>query len=166
MGLSQRELDTLHRGGLLHDIGKIGTPPEILDKPGRLSPDEAQQMRLHVRIGARILEPIAAYADVIPIVLQHHEWFDGTGYPDGLAGEAISLNARIFAVADCFDALISDRPYRPGIERERVVEIVKQGAGRQFDPRVVQAFLEVMSRKEPESPPPDARSLVLAGQDA
>ncbi len=167
MGLSQRELDTLHRGGLLHDIGKIGTPPEILEKPGRLTPDEANTMRLHVRIGARILEPIAAYADVIPIVLQHHEWFDGTGYPDGLSGETISPGARIFAVADCFDALISDRPYRPGMERERVIEIIKQGAGRQFDPRVVQAFLEVMSREEPASSPPvDARSLVLAGQDA
>ncbi|HSD52436.1 MAG TPA: HD domain-containing phosphohydrolase [Candidatus Methylomirabilis sp.] len=167
MGLSQWELDTLHRGGLLHDIGKIGTPPEILDKPGRLTPDEANTMRHHVRIGARILEPIAAYADVIPVVLHHHEWFDGTGYPDGLAGEAISLGARIFAVADCFDALVSDRPYRAGMERERVVEIIKQGAGRQFDPTVVQAFLEVMSREEPASPPPvDARSLVLAGQDA
>jgi len=168
MGLSERELDTMHRGGLLHDIGKIGTPPEILDKPGRLTPDEANTMRLHVRIGARILEPITAYAGVIPIVLQHHEWFDGTGYPDGLAGEAISLGARIFAVADCFDALISDRPYRPGMERERVIEIIKQGSGRQFDPTVVQAFLEVMSREEPESPrrPVDARSLVLAGQDA
>jgi putative nucleotidyltransferase with HDIG domain len=167
MGLSQPELDTLHRGGLLHDIGKIGTPPEILDKPGRLTPDEANTMRLHVRIGARILEPIAAYAGVIPIVLQHHEWFDGTGYPDGLAGEAISLGARIFAVADCFDALVSDRPYRPGMEPERVVEIIRQGAGRQFDPRVVQAFLEVMSRKEPGSAQPaDARALALAGQDA
>lgn len=167
MGLSRRELDTLHRGGLLHDIGKIGTPPEILDKPGRLTPDEANTMRLHVRIGARILEPIAAYADVIPVVLHHHEWFDGTGYPDGLAGEAISLGARIFAVADCFDALVSDRPYRAGMERERVIEIIKQGAGRQFDPKVVQAFLEVMSQEEPGSPPPvDVRSLVLAGQDA
>ena len=168
MGLSQRELDTMHRGGLLHDIGKIGTPPEILDKPGRLTPDEANTMRLHVRIGARILEPIAAYADVIPVVLHHHEWFDGTGYPDGLAGEAISLGARIFAVADCFDALVSDRPYRAGMERERVIEIIKQGAGRQFDPNVVQAFLKVMSREEPETPrrSVDARSLVPASQDS
>ena len=168
LGLSQRELDVLHRGGLLHDIGKIGTPPEILDKPGRLTPDEAQQMRLHVRIGARILEPIAAYANVIPIVLHHHEWFDGTGYPDGLAGEAISLGARIFAAADCYDALISDRPYRPGMERERVIEIIKQGTGRQFDPRVVQAFLQVMSQEEPESPRRllDGRSLVPAAQDS
>jgi putative nucleotidyltransferase with HDIG domain len=168
MGLSEMELDTLHRGGLLHDIGKIGTPPEILDKPGRLTPDEANAMRLHVHVGARILEPIASYAGVIPIVQQHHEWFDGTGYPDGLAGEAISLGARIFAVADCFDALVSDRPYRPGMERERVIEIIKQGSGRQFDPTVVQAFLAVMSRAEPESPPRpvDARSLVPAGQDA
>jgi putative nucleotidyltransferase with HDIG domain len=168
LGLSQKEMDSLHRGGLLHDIGKIGTPPEILDKPGRLTPDEAKQMRLHVRIGARILEPIAAYADVIPIVLQHHEWFDGTGYPDGLAGEAINLGARIFAVADCYDALVSNRPYRPGMEPERVIEVIKQGAGRQFDPSVVQAFLKVMSREEPESPrrPVDARSLVPASQDS
>jgi len=168
LGLSQKELDSLHRGGLLHDIGKIGTPPEILDKPGRLTPDEAKQMRLHVRIGARILEPIAPYADVIPIVLQHHEWFDGTGYPDGLAGEAISLGARIFAVADCYDALVSNRPYRPGMDPERVIDVIKQGSGRQFDPNVVQAFLRVMSREEPESPrrSVDARSLVPASQDS
>ncbi|MEK7204340.1 MAG: HD domain-containing phosphohydrolase, partial [candidate division NC10 bacterium] len=168
LGLSQKELDSLHRGGLLHDIGKIGTPPEILDKPGRLTPDEAKQMRLHVRIGARILEPIASYADVIPIVLQHHEWFDGTGYPDGLAGEAISLGARIFAVADCYDALVSNRPYRPGMDPERVIDVIKQGSGRQFDPNVVQAFLKVMSREEPESPrrSVDARSLVPASQDS
>jgi HD-GYP domain-containing protein (c-di-GMP phosphodiesterase class II) len=125
-------------------------------------------MRLHVRIGARILEPIGAYADVLPIVLHHHEWFDGTGYPDGLAGEAISLGARIFAAADCYDALISDRPYRPGMERERVIEIIKQGTGRQFDPQVVQAFLQVMSQEETKSPPRslDAPSLVPAGQDS
>jgi putative nucleotidyltransferase with HDIG domain len=148
LGLSPKELDVLHRGGLLHDIGKIGTPATILDKAGKLTAEETRLMRQHVRIGARILEPIAAYAEVIPIVLQHHEWFDGTGYPDGLSGEAISLGARIFAVADCFDALISDRPYRPGMDRRRVLEAITQGAGRQFDPKVVQAFLEVMAQED------------------
>lgn len=152
LGLGSKELEVLHRGGLLHDIGKLGIPAEILDKPGPLTDEEAQLMREHVRMGARILEPIAAYAAVLPIVLQHHERFDGTGYPNGLAGEAISLGGRIFAVADCFDALISDRPYRAGLDRERVIECVKQGAGRQFDPKVVQAFLEVMAQEEGESP--------------
>jgi len=147
LGLSQKELDALHRGGLLHDIGKIGIPPEILDKMGRLTVEESEVMRRHVRIGARILEPVAAYAHVIPIILQHHEWFDGSGYPDGLSGEAISLGGRIFAVADCFDALTSDRPYRGGLGRERAIEMIKEGAGGQFDPKVVQAFLSLMGQE-------------------
>jgi putative nucleotidyltransferase with HDIG domain len=147
LGLSQKELDALHRGGLLHDIGKIGIPPEILDKMGRLTVEESEVMRRHVRIGARILEPVAAYAHVIPIILQHHEWFDGSGYPDGLSGEAISLGGRIFAVADSFDALTSDRPYRGGLGRERAIEIIKEGAGGQFDPKVVQAFLSLMDQE-------------------
>jgi putative nucleotidyltransferase with HDIG domain len=151
MGLNQRELDVLHRGGLLHDIGKIGIPAEVLDKMGRLDADETAIMRRHIRIGARILEPIAAYADVIPIVLQHHERFDGNGYPDGLAGEAISLGARIYAVADAYDALTSDRPYRRGLERQPAIEIIKEGAGRQFDPKVVQGFLNLMAQEEAAS---------------
>jgi putative nucleotidyltransferase with HDIG domain len=151
LGLSQKELDVMHRGGLLHDIGKIGVPPEILDKAGRLNEDESLNMRRHVRIGARILEPIAAYADVIPIVLQHHESFDGGGYPNALSGEAISLGARIFAVSDSYDALVSDRPYRRGLDRQRAIEIIKEGAGRQFDPKVVQAFLTLMAQEEAAS---------------
>lgn len=150
LGLSADELDILHRGGLLHDIGKIGIPAAILDKSGRLTEEEFSLMREHPRKGARILEPIPAYAEVIPIVLQHHEWYDGTGYPDGLAGEAISLGGRIFAVADVFDALTSDRPYRAGLDRTRVIEIIKEGMGRQFDPKIVQAFLEVMARDDGE----------------
>lgn len=146
--LGSKELEALHRGGLLHDIGKIGIPAVILDKAGRLTEQEALTMREHPRKGARILEPIPAYAEVIPIVLQHHEWFDGTGYPDGLAGEAISLGGRIFAVADVYDALTSDRPYRAGLGRERAIESIEQGAGRQFDPRVVEAFLAVMATEE------------------
>jgi putative nucleotidyltransferase with HDIG domain len=152
LGLGQRELDVLHRGGLLHDIGKIGIPPEILDKAGRLGPDEVHVMRRHVRIGARILEPITAYAEILPIVLHHHEWFDGSGYPDGLAGEAISLSARIFAVADSYDALISDRPYRHGLDRQGALDIIQQGMGRQFDPKVVCAFLTLMHQDE-RTPP-------------
>jgi putative nucleotidyltransferase with HDIG domain len=148
MGYTGKDLERMNRGGLLHDIGKIGTPPTVLDKPGKLSEEELRVMREHVRMGAHILKPIPGFAEIIPIVLQHHEWFDGSGYPDGLAGEAISLDARIFAVADCFDALASDRPYRSGLPRQRVMEMIKQGSGRQYDPKVIQAFLEVMQERE------------------
>ncbi len=158
MGLSQKELDILHRGGLLHDIGKIGIPATVLDKPERLTDDEFLLMREHPRKGARILEPIAAYADVIPIVLEHHEWYDGSGYPDGLVGEAISLGGRIFAVADVFDALSSDRPYRAGLGRAEATQGIKEGTGRQFDPRIVEAFLEVMAQEEKESQAQAAQS--------
>jgi HD-GYP domain-containing protein (c-di-GMP phosphodiesterase class II) len=98
-------------------------------------------------VGARILEPIAAYAEVIPIVLQHHETYDGVGYPDRLAGDAICLGARIFAVADVFDALISDRPYRAGLDRELVIAYIRERSGRQFDPGVVEAFLRVTAQQ-------------------
>lgn len=148
MGLPEKELIILHRGGLLHDIGKIGTPPEILDKPDKLSEAEFRIMRDHVTTGARILEPIPGFAEFIPIVVQHHERFDGSGYPFGLAGEAIHLHARIFAVADVYDALISNRPYRPGWATERVIAYIRQQAGTHFDPRVVDAFEQVMARAQ------------------
>jgi putative nucleotidyltransferase with HDIG domain len=151
MGLPEPELEIIHRGGLLHDIGKIGTPVNILDKPGKLTDEEMQQMREHVRIGARIMEPIPGFTECLPIILQHHEWVDGSGYPEGLAGDEISLHARIFAVADCYDALISDRPYRSGMSPERVKEIIQAGVGKQFDPRVVEKFLILLeheNRKE------------------
>ncbi|MFB3884154.1 MAG: HD domain-containing phosphohydrolase [Thermodesulfobacteriota bacterium] len=150
LGLSPKQLDVLHRGGLLHDAGKIGIPAEILDKPTRLTDEESRIMREHVRIGARILEPIAAYADVMPIVLQHHEWFDGGGYPSGISGETIHLNARIFAVADYFDAMTSDRPYRIGIDDKETIHTIQQKAGSHFDPKVVEAFLEVMAQRDRE----------------
>jgi HAMP domain-containing protein len=151
MGLNQKEVDDLHRGGLLHDIGKIGITPEILDKAGKLTDEEYKFMQEHVRIGARILEPIEAYAGVIPVVLHHHEYFDGSGYPEGFSGEDIDLGARIFTVADHFDALISDRPYREGLARETVIGFITEGSGSKFDPRVVDAFLEVMAQEEMES---------------
>jgi putative nucleotidyltransferase with HDIG domain len=152
LGLSKEELDTLRRGGLLHDLGKIGVPPEILDKPGKLTEEEEKIMRQHCELGARILEPISAYAEVIPMVLQHHERFVGAGYPYGIEGRAISLGARIFAVADSFDAMTSDRPYRKAMDRERAIEIIKQESGKQFDPNIVQAFLQVMAQEMNPTP--------------
>jgi putative nucleotidyltransferase with HDIG domain len=145
MGLAKEEIDILHRGGLLHDIGKIGVPAAILDKPDRLTDEEYEIMKKHPEIGANILQPIAAYSDVIPIVRQHHERWNGSGYPDGLAGRQIHPYARIFAVADVYDAIISDRPYRAGFTPEEVVRHIVAGDGTDFDPEVVAAFLEVMT---------------------
>jgi putative nucleotidyltransferase with HDIG domain len=141
MGLPAKSLELMHRGALLHDIGKIGTPPAVLDKVGRLDPEEMQIMREHVKIGVRILEPIPCFREALPMVAQHHEWFDGSGYPAGLAGENISLQARIIAVADCYDALVSDRPYRKGLPKRQALEMMRQNSGTQFDPMIIAVFM-------------------------
>src|SRR5208282_4355522 len=141
MGLPAKSLEIMHRGGLLHDIGKIGTPLAVLDKPGALEPGEMQIMQDHVKIGVRILEPIPCFREALPMVAQHHEWFDGSGYPAGLAGENISLHARIIAVADCYDALVSDRPYRKGLPQRQALEMMRQNSGTQFDPMIIEVFM-------------------------
>jgi putative nucleotidyltransferase with HDIG domain len=141
MNLSDENLDILHRAALLHDIGKIAVPSAILDKPGRLTEAEYRIIQQHPKTGARILEPVKAYRNVIPIVVQHHECFNGSGYPDGLSGSAIAQGARILSVADVYDALASDRPYRESWPREKVLQIIEKGAGTLFDPEVVQAVM-------------------------
>lgn len=143
LGLPGKSLDILHRGSLLHDIGKIGTPAALLDKPKELEPEEMQIMRDHVKIGARILEPIPCFREALPMVAQHHEWFNGSGYPAGLAGENINLYARILAVADCYDAIVSDRPYRKGLPASQALEILKRKSGAQFDPMIIEQFLRL-----------------------
>ena len=148
LGLTPKKLDNLHRGALLHDIGKIGVPVAVLDKPGKLDDEEYRIIKMHPQIGAKILEPIDAYKEIVPIVLQHHERHDGKGYPAGLSGDAIDIGARILAVSDVFDALKSDRPYREGWACERVIDLITQEAGRQFDPDVVEAFLEIMKMQK------------------
>ncbi len=147
MGWVDKQIETLFRGGLLHDIGKIGIPLAILDKPAKLTDEEYAKIKDHPAIGAKILEPIKAYADIIPMVIQHHERFDGKGYPGGLAGQAIDINARILAVADVYDALISSRPYRQGWIEDKVITLLKNEAGRQFDPDVVEAFLGILATR-------------------
>ena len=148
MGLGHDEIDRLHRGGLLHDVGKIGISPVILDKPAALTPEERAIVQEHPTVGARILEPIDPFADVIDIVRYHHERFNGQGYPDGLRGEDIPLLARVTAVADVYDALVSERPYRRRWELERARGYIADMAGIYFDPAVVRAFLALIDSGE------------------
>ncbi len=163
VGLTSNELDALRRAGLLHDIGKIGISAAILDKPDKLTDEEYENIKRHPSMGARILEPISAYADIVPMVLQHHEQFGGRGYPHGLAGEDICLGAKIIAVADVFDALASDRPYRHGWDKKQAIEFIKKGAGSQFDPEIVKAFLEIKGQEEK---PSEAPAMLVRPSDA
>jgi len=140
LGCDSKTLTTLYLAGLLHDIGKIGIDDGILRKSGRLSDEEYEHVKRHTQIGHRILHDLAKMEEVLPVVLHHHESWDGRGYPDRLAGEHIPLGARIVAVADAYDAMHSDRPYRKGMADERIEEIFRQGAGKQWDPAVVEAF--------------------------
>lgn len=148
MGLSAKDLKTLETAGLLHDIGKLGTYEEILNKPGALTPEEYAVMKQHPGRGAEILAPIKQLADVLGPIRHHHEYYDGAGYPDGLKGEAIPLLARILAAADTIDAMAADRPYRKGRGMDVVAAEIKRCSGSQFDPTVVDAFLKVMEAGE------------------
>jgi len=140
LGLAEEELVPIMRGALLHDIGKIGIPDSILRKQGPLNDEEWVVMRQHPRIGYEMLKSIDFLRDATPIILHHHERWDGTGYPFSLSGEAIPVGARIFAVADAYDAITSDRPYRKGRSHEAALAEITAGAGRQFDARVVEAL--------------------------
>ncbi|MEJ2356634.1 MAG: PAS domain S-box protein [Deinococcales bacterium] len=141
MGLSEEALVHVRRGALLHDIGKMGIPDAILQKPGPLTDEEWDVMRRHTMLARDLLEPITFLGPALEIPISHHERWDGQGYPEGLAGEAIPLAARMFAVADVFDALTSDRPYRLAWTRQQALEHIRENAGSHFDPAVVQAFL-------------------------
>lgn len=137
------KIRSIRLGALLHDVGKIGVPDAILRKPGALDGDDWQQMRAHPEIGYRLLKHIEFLKDALPVVRYHHERFDGTGYPYGLEKRQIPLEARIFAVADAFDAIISERPYKKARTYEQAVEIFKNDNGHFFDPDVVEAFMRV-----------------------
>jgi HD-GYP domain-containing protein (c-di-GMP phosphodiesterase class II) len=140
LGCEHEVLHTLYMAGLLHDIGKIGIDDAVLRKPGKLTNEEFEHIKEHPELGYRILADIKQLADVLPAVLHHHEQWDGRGYPFKLSGEQIPMIARIVAVADAFDAMTSDRPYRPGMAIEKVDEIFTSGRGRQWDPEVVAAY--------------------------
>jgi putative nucleotidyltransferase with HDIG domain len=149
-GLPEKELVILNKAGLLHDIGKIRTPRMILDKPGKLTEEEFDIIRRHPEHSARILEPITPYRDIIPAVIQHHERFDGRGYPLGISGESISLLGRILALADSYDAMVSDRPYRKGKNADDAIKEILREAGKQFDPEMTQALARVVAHQGDE----------------
>ncbi|MBU2574995.1 MAG: GAF domain-containing protein [Elusimicrobia bacterium] len=136
---------------LLHDIGKIGIDGVILSKPGRLSTEEYDEIKKHPAIGYQILSPIHFLGPVAQMVLYHQEWYNGMGYPEGLKGEEIPLGARIVATIDAWDAMMSDRPYRKALSREIGISELEKGAGKQFDPQVVEAFLK-LEHKEWQDP--------------
>ena len=142
LGWNEDKMIELRYGSILHDIGKIGVPDAILNKPGKLTEEEMGVMQKHPEMGARILRGIPFLEPVIPYVLSHHERYDGTGYPDGLAGEEIPIEGRLLAVVDTFDAILSDRPYRPGADTEKALDELIKFKGRQFDPIIVEAFLD------------------------
>ena len=137
-------LKAIEAASLLHDTGKLAVPEHILNKPGRLTPAEFEAMKLHVDVGADILSSIDFPYPVVPIVRAHHESWDGTGYPRGVKGHAIPIGARILSVVDCFDALTSDRPYRPAMTTAQALAIVVERRGTMYDPKVVDAFLELL----------------------
>ena len=148
LGLSETDRQRAHVCGLLHDIGKIGLPAGLLEKPGSLTPDERRQMEEHSVIGERILTKVESYEEIARVVRHHHEWIDGTGYPDGLAGEEIPLISRIVAVAEEYNVMTSDRPYRDAIPSRVARMRLVQGVDSQFDGEVVAAFEAILAEAD------------------
>ncbi len=147
MGFEQRRLFWFRVGALLHDVGKISIPAEVLNKPDRLTDEEWALMKAHPTLGVELLADIEFPDDVLPVVQSHHERWDGTGYPNGLRGGEIPLGARILGVADVYDALTTDRAYRPGLDHDEAMALMRQDAGTHFDPRVFQQFEAVMQER-------------------
>jgi response regulator RpfG family c-di-GMP phosphodiesterase len=143
IGLSKEELTNLERGALLHDVGKIGVRDAILLKPAPLTAEEWLEMKLHPEFGRAILAQVPFLKPAIPVVAEHHERWDGNGYPNGLKAEEVDIKARVFAVADCIDAVTSDRPYRRAANFETAGAELRQYNGSQFDPKIVEAFFEI-----------------------
>jgi HD-GYP domain-containing protein (c-di-GMP phosphodiesterase class II) len=143
-GLPEDAINDLLLFSRFHDLGKVGIPDSILGKPGALTEEEAEEMRKHSEIGHRIAKSVPDLAPIADLILKHHEWWNGRGYPLGLAGEDIPLPCRILAIADAFDAMTSDRPYRRAMSREKAVEELRASAGSQFDPELVEQFVATL----------------------
>jgi|UniRef100_A0A7V3RHC8 HD-GYP domain-containing protein (c-di-GMP phosphodiesterase class II) len=145
--MDKESLKGLELSAVLHDVGKIGIPDRILSKPGLLNDEEYSYMKRHPEFGAEIVEPIKKLKDIVPNILHHHERYDGTGYPLGLKGKKIPLGARIIAIADSFDAMTSDRPYRPRMEIKVALEEIKRNRRTQFDPELVEVFIKSFEKQ-------------------
>src|SRR5512133_1827270 len=148
LGWTEERIESLRLGGPLHDIGKLAVSHEVLHKEGRLDAKALAEIREHPKTGAKLLLRGAGLRAAIPYVLYHHERWDGSGYPSGKAGEEIPLEARLLAVADAFDAMTSDRPYRRALSQAEALAEVERCAGTQFDPRIAQIFLELFAEAE------------------
>ncbi len=152
LGLDTEELDSLRIGALLHDLGKIGIGDDTVRKQGRLTTDEVDRVRMHPVMGANILADMDAFKDVVPMIMHHHEYYDGSGYPAGLSGDAIPLGGRIIAVVDAFDSMTTDRPYRRALSISAALERLRAGAGTQLDPELVAVWSEIVAEGEPAVP--------------
>jgi putative nucleotidyltransferase with HDIG domain len=149
LALSTKDKHQLYLAAMLHDIGKIGVPDDLLQRPGRLSDDEMERVRNHVQLGASMIEMLGEMHPIVPLIRHHHESWDGTGYPDGLKGEEIPLVSRIIAVADTYDAMTSDRPYRKRRSHQIAIDEIKRTSGTKLDPRVAEVFLQVLREISP-----------------
>lgn len=146
MNMDDESTEAIKQAALLHDVGKIGIPEAVLNKPGKLTEEEYTLMKSHSAMSAQIVHPIGLSPRIIAAIKHHHERVDGRGYPDGLQGEAISLEARVLCVADTYDAMVTDRPYRKGLSKDTAIAELKKYSGTQFDSAVVEAFLKVLNK--------------------
>jgi HD-GYP domain-containing protein (c-di-GMP phosphodiesterase class II) len=147
MGLNPRQVKLIHNASLLHDIGKLGVSMDILKKPGKLTSHEYESIKKHAVLGGNLIKNSPSLLPLAPIILQHHEFYNGMGYPDKLAGNQISIEARIVSVADAMEAMTSDRPYRKKLTLEQVIEELKRCSGSQFDPLVVEAAIQILENE-------------------
>ncbi|MFJ9501259.1 HD-GYP domain-containing protein [Brevibacillus centrosporus] len=146
IGMSSEKVEEIYVGGILHDIGKIGIEDEILNKKGRLTPEEYDRIKQHTVIGYEIILQAGMFKELLPAIRSHHERIDGKGYPDGLVGDEIPLMAKILAISDAFDAMVADRPYRKGLPVEEALNEIRRGSGTQFDEILAVHFIEIVER--------------------
>ncbi|MCU0491627.1 MAG: HD domain-containing protein [Chloroflexaceae bacterium] len=147
-GLSREDARFVRYGGMLHDIGKIGVPDAILTKPAKLTPEEYEEIKKHPEYGARIVAPMRFAKEVGPIILSHHERWDGRGYPEGLSGENIPIGARIVAIVDAYDAMMTDRPYRQALSKDEALRRLRAGSGSEWDAELLAVFMRLVETDE------------------
>jgi HD-GYP domain-containing protein (c-di-GMP phosphodiesterase class II) len=148
LALTRHEIDTIRQAAILHDLGKVGISENILNKKSKLTKKELEEIRRHPSIAADILRPVHILNAIIPLILHHHERWDGKGYPDGLKGEEIPVGARIVAIADVYQALISNRPYRKAFSKKDAIKIIEDASGTQFDPKIAGIFLGIIKKEK------------------